>query len=121
MADGFQIKMAREAGVDAPDVAAAIQRTKGRLWPLGWLQILWEARRTEWVTFNGVGVVPKYQGAGVNAVLYAELARSLQREKFNFQHGDSVQAAETNVRSMGDGSALGGEWFKTHRVYRAEL
>jgi GNAT superfamily N-acetyltransferase len=104
-----------------PDVAAAIQRIKGRLWPLGWLQVLLEARRTEWVTFNGVGVIPAYQGAGVNAVLYAELARSVQDPKFNFVHADSVQAAETNVHSVGDANALGGDWYKTHRVYRAEI
>jgi GNAT superfamily N-acetyltransferase len=104
-----------------PDVAAAIQRIKGRLWPLGWLQILFEARRTEWVTFNGVGVIPAYQGVGVNAVLYAELAKSVQSERFNFQHADFVQAAESNVLSMGDANALGADWYKTHRVYRMEL
>ena len=104
-----------------PDVAAAIQRIKGRLWPLGWIQVLLETRRTQWVTFNGVGVIPAYQGAGVNAVLYAELAKTVLSAKFNFQHGDAVQAAETNMGSVGDGNAFGVEWYKTHRVYRAGL
>jgi GNAT superfamily N-acetyltransferase len=104
-----------------PDVAAAIQRIKGRLWPLGWLQVLVEARRTEWVTFNGVGVIPAYQGAGVNAILYAELAKTVLSDRFSFKHGDAVQAAETNRGSVGDGNAFGVEWYKTHRVYRAEL
>jgi GNAT superfamily N-acetyltransferase len=104
-----------------PDVAAALQRIKGRLWPLGWIHVLREARRTQWVTFNGVGVIPAYQGAGVNAVLYAELAKTVLSAKFDFQHGDAVQAAETNMGSVGDGNAFGVEWYKTHRVYRAEL
>lgn len=104
-----------------PDVAAAIQRIRGRLWPLGWLLVLLEARRTKWVTFNGVGVIPAYQGVGINTILYAELARSVQSARFNFQHADFVQAAETNVNSMSDANALGGNWYKTHRVYRAEL
>lgn len=104
-----------------PDVAAAIQRIKGRLWPLGWIHVLVEARRTEWVTFNGVGVVPAYQGAGVNAVLYAELGKTVQSDKFNFEHADCVQAAETNVHSLGDANAVGVKWYKTHRVYRTEL
>lgn len=104
-----------------PDVAAAIQRIKGRLWPLGWVQVLLETRRTEWVTFNGVGVIPAYQGAGVNAILYVEMAKTVQSAKFNFQHGDAVQAAETNMGSVGDGNAIGVEWYKTHRVYRTGL
>jgi len=104
-----------------PDVAAALQRIKGRLWPLGWLQVLLEARRTEWVTFNGVGVIPAYQGAGVNAILYAELAKTVLSDRFSFQYGDGVQAAETNLHSVGDGNAIGVEWYKTHRVYRIEL
>jgi GNAT superfamily N-acetyltransferase len=104
-----------------PDVAAALQRIRGRLWPLGWVQVLLETRRTEWVTFSGVGVIPTYQGAGVNAILYVELAKTVQSDRFNFEHGDAVQAAETNMGSVGDGNAIGVEWYKTHRVYRVEL
>jgi len=104
-----------------PDVAAAIQRIKGRLWPLGWVQVLLETRRTAWVTFSAVGVTPAYQGAGVNAVLYVEMAKTVQSDKFSFEHGDAVQAAETNMGSVGDGNAIGVEWYKTHRVYRTEL
>jgi len=127
IADPSLIKMVTKGGepigflIAYPDVAAAVQRIKGRLWPLGWLQVLLEARRTEWVTFNGVGVIPAYQGAGINAVLYTELAKTVLSERFNFQHGDAVQAAETNAGSIGDGNAFGVEWYKTHRVYRAEL
>jgi hypothetical protein len=121
------IKMVTKGGepigfvIAYPDVAAAIQRIKGRLWPLGWLRVLLEVRRTEWVTFNGVGVIPAYQGTGVNAVLYAELAKTVKSDRFNFQHGDAVQVAETNRNSLGDGNAVGVEWYKTHRVYRIDL
>jgi L-amino acid N-acyltransferase YncA len=101
-----------------PDVSAAVQRTKGRLWPFGWIQILRERTRTEWVTFNGVGVLPKYQGMGANAVLYAELAKTFMANDFQFLHGDYVQVAETNLESLGDAIALQMEWFKRHRVYR---
>ena len=104
-----------------PDVAVAMQRIKGRLWPFGWLVVLREARRTKWVTFNGVGVIPAYQGAGVNAILYSELAKTVLSDKFSFEYGDGVQAAETNMGSVGDGNAFGVEWYKTHRVYRIEL
>jgi hypothetical protein len=104
-----------------PDITAAVQRTKGRLWPLGWIQLMRERRRTEWVTFNGVGVLPKYQGMGANALLYTELAKTFMTKDSQFLHGDYVQVAETNLPSLGDAIAMQMEWFKRHRVYKRAL
>jgi hypothetical protein len=104
-----------------PDVSAAVQRIKGRLWPLGWLQLLQERTRTEWVTFNGVGVLPRFQGMGANAVLYTELAKTFMTNDSQFMHGDYVQVAETNLESLGDAIAMQMEWFKRHRVYKRAL
>ena len=36
-----------------PDLSAAIQRCRGRLWPLGWYHLMREFRRTAWLNFNG--------------------------------------------------------------------
>jgi hypothetical protein len=102
-----------------PDVSAGIQRARGRLWPLGWLHILLESKRTNWVNFNGVGLLPEHQGVGANAVLYTELAESVF--EFNFDHADLVQVAENNIESMGEVNAVGGEWYKRHRIYRRKL
>ena len=104
-----------------PDVSAALQQIGGRLWPLGWIRLLWEARRTQWINFNGAGILPRYQGFGANAVLYTELADTLRDKSFQFEHGDFVQIAETNALSLGDGNAMGLEWYKRHRVYRRTL
>ena len=104
-----------------PDVSAAIQRIKGRLWPFGWIQLLLERKRTEWVNFNGVGVLPKYQGIGANAVLYTELGHTLAHTEHNFKHGDFVQVADTNVESLGDAMAMQMDFYKRHRVYRRVL
>ena len=105
-----------------PDVSAAIQRIRGRLWPTGWTQLLMEARRTKWVNFNGVGVTPQYQGAGANAVLYSELAKTFAHSHFRFEHADFVQVAEDNVESLGDAaSVLHLPWYKRHRIYRKAL
>lgn len=39
-----------------PDISAALQKTRGRLFPLGWLAILRELRRTDWLNINGAGL-----------------------------------------------------------------
>jgi len=102
-----------------PDISAGIQRANGRFWPFGWLHLLIEFRRTDWINFNGAGILPKFQGAGASAVLYTELAKTVL--DFDFQHADLVQVAENNVESKGEVNAIGAEWYKRHRIYRRSL
>jgi hypothetical protein len=69
-----------------------------------------------------MGVIPRYQGAGANAVLYSELAKTFAHGKFRFEHADFVQVAENNVESLGDAaSVLRLPWYKRHRIYRKAL
>jgi len=101
------------------DISAAIQKTRGRIWPFGWFHLLREFRRTDWVNFNGTGLLPEYQGLGGNAVLYSELAKTVR--DFHFSHAEIVQIEERNSKSLGDMAALGVRWHKRHRIYRIEL
>jgi GNAT superfamily N-acetyltransferase len=99
-----------------PDLSAAIQRCQGRLWPLGWLWLLREYRRTHWVNLNGLAVVPQYQGMGVNLVLYSEMAKTLQTGRFT--DADLVQVRDNNPKMIADLARLGAPVYKRHRVYR---
>jgi hypothetical protein len=101
------------------DISAALQKTCGRIWPFGWVLLLLEFRLTEWVNVNGLGLLPQYQGTGANAVLYAELAKTMRASQF--LHADIVQVGEENLKSMGDMEAVGVQWYKRHRVYRKGL
>ncbi len=101
-----------------PDVSAALQRAKGRLLPWRILDILWEARRTEWLVLNGAGILPEYQGAGLNALLYSEIERTVRGSRFKYAH--ITQIAETAVQMRRDLQELGAHPFKNHRVYGRE-
>ncbi len=101
------------------DVSAGLQRAKGRLFPFGLLNILWELRRTKWIALNGAGVLPEFQGRGGNALLYTEMERSVK--DFGFAHADLTQVADTAVQMRSDLVSLGGKLYKTHRVYAKEL
>ena len=101
------------------DVTQAIQKIRGRLWPLGWLRLLQERKRTKWVNINGVGVLPEYQGMGVNAILYTEIYKSVM--DFGFEHVDVVQVSEENFQSRSDMENMGIRWYKSHRAYERDL
>lgn len=101
------------------DISAGLQRISGRLWPFGWLTLMREFKRTDWVNVNGMGLLPQHRGVGANAVLYTEMAKSVQ--DLSFKHADVVQVEEKNARSLAEMAALGVQWYKTHRVYRCAL
>jgi GNAT superfamily N-acetyltransferase len=101
------------------DVSAAIQRSKGRLFPFGILDILIEMKRTKWIALNGAGVLPDYQGRGGNALLYSEMEKTVH--EFGFQHADLTQVAESAVQMRRDLENVGGMAYKNHRVYIRDL
>jgi len=101
------------------DISPAIQKSKGRIWPFGWIQILLERRKNDWVNINGVGLLPEYQGLGGNAILYTAIDKSIK--SFGFNHIDIVQVNETNFSSFHDMEAIGVQWYKRHRSYQRSL
>jgi hypothetical protein len=100
-----------------PDVSAAIQRAKGRLFPFGIVDILLEMKRTKTVSGNGMGVLPEFQGTGGNALLYYEMGRTMLDFK-QFEFVEMTQVAETTKQMRADLKNLNGVEYKNHRVYR---
>jgi hypothetical protein len=103
-----------------PDVSAALQRARGRLFPFGIIDILLEMKRTRTVSGNGMGILPEFQGKGGNALLYYEMGNTVF--SFNqFQHVEMTQVAETAVQMRADLKNLNGVEYKNHRVYRKSV
>jgi GNAT superfamily N-acetyltransferase len=106
-----------------PNIAKGLQKAKGKLLPFGWFHILQDKKRTEWLDFNGIGLLPEHQGVGANAVLYVEMEKSVRQfaKKHKIKYVDMVQVNEINAKSMADMKALGIIWYKRHRVYQRHL
>jgi hypothetical protein len=102
-----------------PDISAALQRTKGKLFPFGWVDILLEFKRTKWIDINGAGVIEDYRGLGGTAVLFSEMEKSIL--EFDFEQGDIVQIGVENEKMQMEMRALGIDFCKTHRNYKRKL
>ena len=102
-----------------PDISAALQRTKGHLFPFGWLDILIELRRTRWMNINGAGIIEKYRGLGGTAILFSELYNTVSESRYKFV--DIVQIGVENGNMQREMRDLGIDFYKTHRVYRRDL
>jgi hypothetical protein len=103
-----------------PDVSAAMQRAKGRLFPFGIIDLLLEMNRTKTISVNGMGILPEFQGKGGNALLYYEMGKTILGFK-KFEHVEMTQVAETTRQMRADLKNLNGVEYKINRVYRKIL
>jgi len=99
-----------------PDISAALQKTRGKLFPFGWITILREFKRTNWLNINGAGLLPEYRGSGGMAILYSELFKSAT-ETGQFKHAEIIQLGAENENMLRDLANFGVDSYKTHRTY----
>jgi len=102
-----------------PNIAPALRKVRGRMFPFGWLRLLLAKRASTWLDFNGVGILPRFQGTGANAVMYDEMWKTLKEGPYD--HGLAVQIREENDRSLADVKTLGVTFNILHRLYHRHL
>jgi len=102
-----------------PDVSEAVRKIKGRLFPLGWITLLWAKYHSTLLSLNGIGILPKYQGLGSNALLYVETEKVIRAK--HYQKAEMIQVQEKNFRSKDDMESLGVQWVKRHRIYQKSI
>jgi len=102
-----------------PDLSPQLQRAKGRLSPWGILDLLRGMKRAKSVAINGAAVLPEYYGRGGNALLYAELEKTIK--DYGYAHAEMIQIADTAEQMRADMGNLGAEPYKTYRVYEREI
>ncbi len=102
-----------------PDVSEAVQKIGGRVFPFGWISLLQAIKRTEWVDINGAGIIEEYRGLGGTAILFSEMAKSIQQKQF--KHADIVQISADNERMQREMRNFGIDFYKAHRIYQRPL
>ena len=102
-----------------PEISDGLRKSKGDLYPLGWLHLLREKKRTKWVTVSVIGLMPKYHGLGGNILLYVELDKTLRA--MHYQKGELTQIDERNPNSFNAAVEMGVTWYKIHRSYQYQL
>ena len=101
------------------NISRGIQRSKGKMWPFGWAELLKDKQQTRIIDINGVGLLPKYQGLGANALLYSELEKTVRAT--GCDTAEFVQIDEKNFKSKSDMERIGVTWRKRHRTYQLSL
>jgi hypothetical protein len=103
-----------------PDISAALQRTRGKVLPFGWITLLHELKRTKWLNINGAGMVEGYRGLGGTAILFSEMYKSVAESR-RYEYADLVQISSDNDKMLREMRELGVDFYKTHRMYERAL
>lgn len=99
----------------------AMQKAKGRLWPIGWWHLLkamkWQ--REESAEMLLVAVRPDYQGLGVNALFFDDLIPIYNQ--YGFRWAETGPQLEDNVRELSQWKPLKPEFVKRRRCYMKSI
>jgi hypothetical protein len=98
-----------------PNINRALRATRGSSTVFAMLRLLYEKKTSRSIDMNGIGLLPKYQGLGGNALLYSEVEKVIVNN--GMKHAEIIQVDERNMRSKSDMNTVGVDWKKTHRTY----
>ena len=98
-----------------PNLGRAIRKARGELLPLGWFRVLRARARSRVLDLNGLGILPRFQKMGGDAILFTELERLIRVSRYDSV--EYVQVDERNFLSKSGIEHFGVDWVKRHRMY----
>lgn len=105
--------------VAVPDANQILRFANGRMFPVGFLKVLFNQSKVNRIRILILGVVSKYRKYGFDALLYHSLYKGAQ--KHGFAGGEFSWILEDNVDIIRIIEGWGGELTKTYRLYEKEL
>ena len=101
--------------LSVPDLNQAIKRANGRLFPFGFLKILWGMRKITRAKISTMGILPEYRGKGLESFFFLETLERMK--KMGYKEVDMSVVVETNTPLIDILEKFGVERYKTLRHY----
>jgi len=103
------------------DVNHIIKELDGKLFPFGFLKLLSKKRRSKipWMRVILLGLLPKYRGKGIDAVIYYHLIE--ESLKMGLKYGEASWILESNPMMNRGMRVVSGEVYKRYNVYEMDL
>lgn len=108
-------------GIGIPSLSAALQKSKGKLFPFGWYQLLkaLKSKGNPTLDLMLMGVAPEYQGKGVNALIFSNFIPAAHKSGFKFAESNPELEMNNKMVSLWDG--FDAENHKIRRAYKIQL
>ncbi|MBO4487941.1 MAG: N-acetyltransferase [Bacteroidaceae bacterium] len=108
-------------GISMASLSTALQKAKGKLWPLGWWHLVKALfiKRPPVLDLLLIAIKPEYQGKGVNAMMFADLIPIYIKK--GFEWAETNPELEINDKIQGQWQYLESKMHKRRRCYKKEL
>lgn len=105
--------------VALPNYNQILKDMNGKLLPFGWLKILMNKNKINKVRTALMGVIPEYQGRGIDVLLHREaIENGLEKDVYSSEVGWIL---ENNVQMVRVAEKIGGTLDKRYRMYKKDL
>ncbi|MDI6401574.1 hypothetical protein QLX67_06165 [Balneolaceae bacterium ANBcel3] len=102
-----------------PDYNQVFSKMDGTLFPTGLFKLLWHKRKINAIRTALMGVLPEFQGRGIDALLTREsIVKGLDK---GYQSAELGWLLESNPDILRVAEKVGGSKVKTYRIYAQEL
>ncbi|TYP92652.1 Acetyltransferase (GNAT) family protein [Fodinibius salinus] len=102
-----------------PDLNQALRHMDGTLFPTGIFKLLWHRRNIDQIRTALMGVLPKYQGKGIDALLHKEAI--VNGREVGYHSSELSWVLESNKAMIQVAEKIGAHIEKTYRMYSSEL
>ncbi len=105
--------------VTMPSLSKAMQKARGRLFPLGWVHILKALKTYETIDFCLAGVRKNYRGQGVDLLMAVEIVKASLKK--GFKYAESNQELENNSKVQAQWKYFNPVNHKRRRIFKKTI
>ncbi len=107
-------------GIALPSMSRALQKSRGRMFPLGWIPLLKGLKgKNDRVDLLLVAVHPEFQNKGVNALLFQNLIPYFN--KYGYKYAESNPEMETNAKVQSQWEYFNYRQHRRRRSYSKKI
>lgn len=107
-------------GIALPSMSRALQKSRGRMFPLGWIPLLKGLKgKNDRVDLVLVAVHPDFQNKGVNALLFQDLIPYFN--KYGYKYAESNPEMETNAKVQSQWEYFNYRQHRRRRSYSKKI
>jgi hypothetical protein len=99
-----------------PSLSRALQRAQGRLFPFGFIHLLWALKHPQRLDFYLAGVKKEHRNKGVDLVMVVDVFREALR--YGVKVAESNPELETNTKIQAEWKFVEKRQHKRRRIYR---
>ena len=105
--------------IGMPDISRGIKKSRGYLFPFGFVRILLAGRRSKQLNLLLGAIRPDYQNRGIDSIMGCAMLDSARQG--GLEYIDSHLEMETNTKVRAEMEYMGGKVYKTFRLFGKSL